>query len=116
MFVGILKLSEDSRFNVSIPAIPGLAHMTVLVERPNCSLNIRKVVLAVRKRHVVICRKSSIVEPRLKPGIVQNLVAHAAIGDSTLNDCGSHRIDRSNDTAGFQLACAQGLSRFKVEV
>ena len=116
MFVGILELSEDSRFNVSIPAIPGLAHMTVLVERSNCSLDIRQFVLPITKRQILSGRKGSIVKPRLKPSVVHNFVSNTAVLDSTFNDDGTHIVDRSNCIAGFQLACAQGLSRFKVEV
>lgn len=112
----MLKISEDPRLNVSIPVIPGMTHMTVLLEGPDCSLDIRRFVLSITKRQILSGRKSSIVMPRLKPSVVQNLVSNAAVLDSTFNDDSTHIVDRSDRTAGFQSARAQGLSPFKVEV
>ena len=116
MFEGILKISEDPGFNVSIPVIPGMAHMAVLLEGPDCSLDIRRFVLSITKRQILSGRKSSIVLSGLEPGVVQDLVSNAAVLDSTPDDDCVHIVDRSDGAAGSQSARAQGLSPFKVEV
>lgn len=77
--------------------------MFILYQGVDGSLNVRWFVLAVTESQILSCRKGSAAEPRFEPSIVQDLVTHATVFDSTLNNRSVHRVDGSNIVSILQF-------------